>query len=193
MSQFNTEQVNTINQFNKNAQNQRDQFNATNRLVIDQSNATWRREISTANTAAINRANEFNATKAQELTTIEYNNKWQQFRDEIEYAWRSSENVADRVNRVTTQEIAANANVLAATLAKDAVLTTTLANNFGKILGGTDTKGIAKDAISTVWNIGKEAATGLARGYDTLYDWATSVPKDEAGFDALIDSFLGDD
>ncbi len=55
-------------------QNQRDQFNAQNRLVIDQSNAQWRREISTANTAAINRANEFNATKAMEVTMVEYNN-----------------------------------------------------------------------------------------------------------------------
>jgi hypothetical protein len=189
MTQFSTEQANTIAKYNADVQNQRDQFNAQNRLVIDQSNAQWRRDISTANTAAINRANEFNATKAQDLTTIEYNNKWQQFRDEIEYSWRSSESKADRLNRIATAEIGANASVLAATMAKDAKLTETLASSFGKILGGTDVAA-SKGAIGDIWGITKEAASGVARGYDTLYDWATSTPKDEAAFDAFIDEIM---
>jgi hypothetical protein len=60
-AQFNTGQVNVIERFNAEINNQRDQFNAQNRLIIDQSNAQWRREIATADTAAVNRANEINA------------------------------------------------------------------------------------------------------------------------------------
>ena len=54
-------QTNTMNKFVQKYRNQRDQFNAQNRLVIDQNNAQWRREIATADTVAINRANELNA------------------------------------------------------------------------------------------------------------------------------------
>ena len=48
-----------MDQFNKNnTESNVNQFNAQNRLVIDQNNAQWRRQIATADTVAINRANE---------------------------------------------------------------------------------------------------------------------------------------
>ena len=59
---FNAGQVNAASQFNAEMKNNREQFNAQNQLVVDQSNATWRREIATQDTAAINRANELNAS-----------------------------------------------------------------------------------------------------------------------------------
>jgi hypothetical protein len=161
MTQFNTDQANTISKFNAEVQNQREQFNAQNRLVIDQSNAQWRREISTANTAAINVANQFNATKAMEVTMTEYNNMWQQFRDEIEYSWKSAESAADRVNKLATTEIAANATVMAATIEKDAAVATAIGGSVAKIVGGTS---IASDvfkwgtsAVGAVW----DGITGL--------------------------------
>jgi hypothetical protein len=150
MSQFNTDQANTVAKFNSEVQNQRDQFNAQNRLVIDQSNAQWRRDISTANTAAINRANEFNATKAMEITMVEYNNMWQQFRDEIEYSWKSSESAKERVNNLARQEISSNATIIAATMAKDAELTATIGKSVASILSGTTVGGKALDALITV-------------------------------------------
>jgi hypothetical protein len=161
MTQFNTDQANTISKFNAEVQNQREQFNAQNRLVIDQSNAAWRREISTANTAAINVANQFNATKAMEVTMTEYNNMWQQYRDEIEYSWKSAESAADRVNKLATTEIAANATVMAATIEKDAAVATAIGGSVAKIVGGTS---IATDvfkwgtsAVGAVW----DGITGL--------------------------------
>jgi hypothetical protein len=160
MSQFNVDQANTVAKFNSEVQNQRDQFNATNRLVIDQSNAQWRREISTANTAAINRANEFNATKAMEITMVEYNNMWQQFRDEIEYSWKSSESAKERVNAIAKQEIASNATILAATMTKDANLTLAIGDAVGKIIGGTTLPADALKLLSSVggkiWDEGSE-------------------------------------
>ena len=114
MSQFNTEQANAVTQFNATVQNQRDQFNAESRRIIDQSNAEWRRNISTANTAATNRANEINANSALQLTTAEYNNLWQKHRDDIEFAWKTGENVLDRENELAKQVLAKQATIEAA-------------------------------------------------------------------------------
>ena len=161
MEQFNTNQAATIAKFNAETQNQRDQFNAQSRLVIDQSNAQWRREIATANTAATNRANEFNATKAMELTTIEYNNMWQLYRDNIEYAWKSGENDQDRINQITRAEIAANATVIAATLAKDAETSKAIGNAVGKVLGDID----IGDAIGDIFDWGGDI---ISEGIDWI-------------------------
>lgn len=165
MSQFNTEQANTVAKFNADVQNQRDQFNAQNRLVIDQSNAQWRREISTANTAAINRANEFNATKAMEVTMVEYNNMWQQFRDEIEYSWKSAESAAERVAQMARQEVSSNATILAATMAKDAELTATIGKSAATILSGTTIGGKAMDALVTMGGKAWDTASNWIGGF----------------------------
>ena len=157
MEQFNTNQAATIARFNAETQNQRDQFNAQSRLVIDQSNAQWRREIATANTAATNRANEFNATKAMELTTIEYNNMWQLYRDNIEYAWKSGENDQDRINQISRAEIAANATVIAATLAKDAETSKAIGSAVGKVLGDID----IGDAIGDIFDWGGDVISDV--------------------------------
>lgn len=174
MAQFNTDQANTVSRFNTEVQNQRDQFNAQNRLVIDQSNAQWRREISTANTAAINRANEFNATKAMEVTMVEYNNMWQQFRDEIEYSWKSAENAADRINQITRQEISSNATILAATMAKDAEITKTIGTSAATILSGTS----GAKVFGEIFNWGTKAA-------DSIADWAGGLFGGETGAEFL--------
>jgi hypothetical protein len=171
MSQFNTQQMNAVSQFNAEVQNQRDSFNAQNRLVIDQSNAQWRREISTANTAAINRANEFNATKAMEVTMVEYNNMWQQFRDEIEYSWKSAESAADRVNKIAIGEIGANAQILAATMAKDARITETIGNSAATILSGTTGGKFLGDIFSVAGNAGKD----IIKWAGGLFDGSTST------------------
>ena len=169
MGQFNADQTNAVSKFNTEAQNLRDQFNAQNRLVIDQSNAQWRREIATANTAALNRANEFNATKAQEITMVTYNNQWQQFRDELEYSWRSAENTADRLNRVAISEIQSNASILTATMSRDAELTKTIASSAGKILGGVDVGGVAKGALDLLIKGGASVYDAGVGIYDTLF------------------------
>jgi hypothetical protein len=120
MNQFNVGQLNSIAQFNASMQNQRDQFNAEFRKVIDQSNAEWRRNIAVQNTAAINRANEFNATAALGITTIEYNNLWQDYRDKLEYAWKTTQNALDRENELARQVLAKQATIEAAKMQVEA-------------------------------------------------------------------------
>ena len=77
-------------------QNAREQFNTKNAVEIAQSNATWRRNVNTANTAAINAANQINAANYLNISNTALNNIWQQFRDEADYAYTSSENSQDR-------------------------------------------------------------------------------------------------
>ena len=95
-SQFNAGQVNTVERFNAEINNQRDQFNAQNQLVIAQNNAQWRRSIATADTAAVNRANELNANAVLDISKTAYDNLWNYYADTMEWAWKSSENELDR-------------------------------------------------------------------------------------------------
>ncbi len=74
----------------------RQKFNSEMQYVIDQSNVLWRRNLNTANTAAVNAANQFNTTNRFNLSATALNNLWQQFRDEASWAFIASENKANR-------------------------------------------------------------------------------------------------
>jgi len=100
ISQFNSGEKNVINRFNAELVNQRDQFNAKNKMIIDQHNTQWRREVATRDTAAINRANELNATAVLDMQKTAYNNLWNTYNDNLEYAWQSGENEKDRQNKL---------------------------------------------------------------------------------------------
>ena len=126
-SQFNASQTNAQNQFNAgqtNAQdrfasemmNQRDQFNAQNRLVIDQNNANWRRQVATADTASINRANEINAASVLGISNTAYNDLWSYYQDSMEWAWNSAENERQRIVDLASVklQIDSNADISAA-------------------------------------------------------------------------------
>ena len=113
-NQFNAGELNTLSRFNAEVANQRDQFNATNQLAIAQNNAVWRREIATADTAAINRANELNAKAVLDVSNNQYDNLWQFYADTMEWAWKSSESEFDRVKDMTIANISADAQKEAA-------------------------------------------------------------------------------
>jgi len=113
-NQFNAGELNTLARFNAEVANQRDQFNATNQLAIAQNNAVWRREIATADTAAINRANELNAKAVLDVSNAQYDNLWSFYADTMEWAWKSSESEAERIKDMTIANI--NADTQAAAL-----------------------------------------------------------------------------
>jgi len=108
-AQFNAGQVNTVERFNAELNNQRDQFNAQNQLVIAQSNAQWRREIATADTAAINRANELNANAILDVSKQAYDNLWTYYADSMEWAWKSAESELERMNNLAVAQLSASA------------------------------------------------------------------------------------
>jgi hypothetical protein len=147
MEQFNVGQTNAINQFNANLLNQREQFNAQNALVVAQSNAQWRRQIATADTAAINRANEFNANAALGVSNTAYNNIQQFMRDTIFKSIDSAENALDRQTRIATAIFNANASAAQLQAKLDAAEDAAIANAFGSGISavaqfaGTETGG----------------------------------------------------
>lgn len=148
-SQFNTSQANAQAQFSageENAQgrfnsemkNQREQFNAKNRLVIDQNNVQWRREVATANTAAVNRANELNAKSIMDMSDTHMNNLWQYYSDSMEFAWQSAENERDRTNKLAQVKLQGDINANIKDLQND--YNSSLA--FGNLIGTFLTAGL---------------------------------------------------
>ena len=119
-NQFNAGQINTVGQFNAQLQNQRDQFNAQNQLIIEQSNAQWRRQVATADTAAVNRANEINASAIMNMSNLSYANLWQATRDQMEWAWTSAENERQRDTSISIAKINADSSKYAADSKEDA-------------------------------------------------------------------------
>ena len=109
-AQFNAGQINTVERFNAEINNQRDQFNAQNRLVVDQANAQWRREVATADTSAVNRANELNASALLDISNTAYNNLWQYYSDSMEWAWTSAENERERTVNLAIEQLRADSN-----------------------------------------------------------------------------------
>ena len=133
-AQFNAGQVNVIERLNAEINNQRDQFNAQNRLVIDQGNAQWRRQIATADTAAVNRANEINAQSLLGYSQTAYNNLWQFYKDNMHWAWTSADNERDRYARIGIAQIQADSSREAAEFKADAEFSSGFGSLVGKIL-----------------------------------------------------------
>ena len=146
--QFNAGQVNTLERFNAELNNQRDQFNAQNALVIAQNNAQWRREIATADTAAVNRANELNASAVLDISNSAYNNLWSYYGDTMEWAWTSAENSQDRVVDM------AIANLDAAT--RKEIAAEQAGSQNGQAVGGL---------------IGTVLGAGIQHGFGNLFCW----------------------
>ena len=133
-AQFNAGQSNTVERFNAELNNQRDQFNAQNQLVISQNNAQWRRQIATADTVAVNRANELNASALLNMSKESYDNLWQYYADTMEWAWTSAEGELDRLNKLATANINADAMTKSTEMEADAKAASGLGSMVGTIL-----------------------------------------------------------
>jgi len=145
-AQFNAGQVNVIERFNAEINNQRDQFNAQNRLIIDQSNAQWRREIATADTAAVNRANEINAQSLLGYSQQAYNNLWNYYADNMEWAWTSAENERQRYMNLAITKMQGDTSMALADAKADYESSAGFGNLIGKILT-TDLSDTLADSI----------------------------------------------
>lgn len=122
MEQFRVSQENAVAEFNANVENNRLQFNASNGLVVSQANAQWRQQIATIDTAAQNQVNQFNAQNALAITMKEYENTWQEYRDNMEFAWRSGETALERQNNLAIAQLSKEAAIEAAALQEDGAL-----------------------------------------------------------------------
>jgi len=131
--QFNAGEMNTLARFNAEVMNARDQFNAQNQIAIAQNNAVWRRELATADTAAINRANELNAKAVLDISNEAYDDLWAFFADTMEWAWKSAENEQDRINALGVANISKEAQAYTAQQTKKAAGSTALGSMMGTL------------------------------------------------------------
>ena len=134
-AKFNAGEATAVSKFNTEVQNQREQFNATNSLVINQSNAQWRRSVATADTVAVNRANEINAKALLDISNTAYSNLWQEHRDEMDWAYKVAEGENERYNAIVRATIAAEADIAAAGASSDSNMWGSLGNLVGTIAG----------------------------------------------------------
>ena len=132
-NQYNAGEINTSSRFTSEMMNQREQFNAQNKLVIDQNNAVWRREIATADTAAINRANEINAAAMLDISESAYNNLWQYYADTMEYAYTAANNERDRMTQLAVAKMQVDASFDVAKWNEDSNSTAAIGNAIVKI------------------------------------------------------------
>ena len=139
-SQFNAGQVNTVERFNAEMNNQRDQYNATNQLAIAQNNAVWRREIATADTAAVNRANELNANAVLDISKEAYDNLWSYYNDTMEWAWTSADNQIERINKMAIAQLDSKARTDAMAMQSSSAAGTAIGGLIGT-LGSAAIKG----------------------------------------------------
>ena len=140
---FNAGEANALAKFNAEMANQREQFNAANQLIIDQSNATWRREVATADTEAVNRANELNAQNTLDISDTAYNNLWQAYGDAMENSFQAGENEANRQTNMTLTILNNKADAASAKLARDAASSA----SFGKLIGTVLTSDLSKTIL----------------------------------------------
>ena len=152
-AQFNAGQTNVVERFNTEINNQREQFNATNRLVIDQANATWRRQIATAATEAVNRANEINAESLLGVSRDAYNNLWQYYSDNMEWAWTASENEKTRFMNLAEAQLRADTELDLATLKEDYATSVGFGSLIGKILTTDLTQTLGGTILGEVFDI----------------------------------------
>ena len=140
-SQFNAGQVNTVERFNAEMNNQRDQYNATNQLAIAQNNAVWRREIATADTAAVNRANELNANAVLDISKEAYDNLWSYYADTMEWAWTSADNQLERINKMAIAQLQADQMDRANEMSSGSAAGTAIGGLIGTLGSAAITKG----------------------------------------------------
>ena len=138
MDAQNLEETNAMEKFTTEINNQRDQFTSANQLVVDQNNAVWRREIATADTAAVNRANELNAAATLDMSKSAFNNLWNYYGDTMEWAWTSAENQQQRWNALAQQQLENDGIIDAAKLK----ISSDSAVSFGGIIGKFLTAGM---------------------------------------------------
>ena len=134
--------MNTVERFNAEINNQRDQFNAQNQLAIAQNNAVWRREIATADTVAVNRANELNANAILDISKEAYDNLWSHYSDTMEWAWTSADNQLDRINALAIAEISKDVKMETAKMQSSSAAGTAVGKLIGTLGGAAISKGL---------------------------------------------------
>lgn len=98
MTQFNATNLNDTSKFNADMENNRDQFYKTMQYNIDVANAKWRQQVTLQNNSNNFEAAATDVKNAFTMSQEQLNQIWDRSDALLDYAWKSSENAADRKN-----------------------------------------------------------------------------------------------
>ena len=133
--QFNAEQENTTEMFNVKTRDQRERFNAEMQAQIEAANSQWERQITTINNANQMAVNQFAAQSQLTYDLTEYQQLWQQYRDDAARIFTTSENKQDRSTNVAIAQLTSNDNRAARKQSGKNALIGGVASIAGSILG----------------------------------------------------------
>jgi hypothetical protein len=117
---FNKSAADELTKFNAQEANDRAEFNANLSTQINIANAKLLADVSTANTRETNAMAAVNAKNATDLSASTYAQLSQTYRDQLETAWKTSDNALMRANEISKVTITANATKYAGDAAADA-------------------------------------------------------------------------
>lgn len=166
-SQYNAAELNKVAIFNKtasdemvkfNAQesNDRAEFNATMTNQINVANAKLLADISMANTRETNAMAAVNAKNATDLSASTYAQLSQTYRDQIESAWKTTDNANERANKISIATLQANAQEKAAQFNADAAFSAAIGQLSISLMAGGGSKVVMDsvlDALKGLKNI----------------------------------------
>lgn len=133
--QFNADQENTLEIFNVKTRDQRERFNAEMQAQIEAANSQWERQITTINNANQMAVNQFAAQSQLTYDLTEYQQLWQQYRDDAARIFTTSENKQDRSTNVAIAQLTSNDNRAARKQSGKNALIGGVASIAGSILG----------------------------------------------------------
>lgn len=156
-SQYNAAELNKVAIFNKtasdemvkfNAQesNDRAEFNATMTNQINVANAKLLADISMANTRETNAMAAVNAKNATDLSASTYAQLSQTYRDQIESAWKTTDNANERANKISIATLQSNATTRAAEFNADAAFSAAIGQLSISLMAGGGSK-VVMDSI----------------------------------------------
>jgi hypothetical protein len=167
--QFNAGEANSFSQFLANQQLTRETFNSNQQASIRSANANWFRSIATINNGNQMAANSFAAQSTLALREREYNQLWQQRRDDANFIFQSVENQLDR-------------DAATAALAQQAAISRSnqSSSRSGALLGaiGSVIGGIFSSDIRLKTNIEK---IGQLNSTIDLYEWEWNEVAEKIG------------
>lgn len=132
--------------FNAQEKNDRAEFNANLSTQISIANAKVLADISMANTREKNAIAQVNAKNATDMSAAVYTQKSQTYRDQIELAYKRSDDNADRANEIIKQVVASNATVYTANKNADAAFYNAIGTALTKMATGSGgVTGLVKD------------------------------------------------
>jgi len=120
VAMFNKSAADELKKFNAQEANNRAEFNANLATQVNVANSKLLADVSTANTREKNAMAAVNAKNATDLSASKYAQESQTYRDQIETAWKTSENVLDRATEISKVTMTTNATKYAGDAAADA-------------------------------------------------------------------------